>query len=125
MSWYHRVLDMDANFLRAHWGLGLTLAQSGNYGEAIPELEKAVEMSERGPAFLGSLGFAYAASSRRSDAKEIVEQLEERSKTRYVPPCTVAIVFAGLGEKDWCMAWLEKGNEERDPWITDLKVNFM
>ena len=42
-----------------------------------------------------------------------------------MPPTTVAIVFAGLGDKDEAMAWLEKAWEEHDPWMTALGVEFM
>jgi hypothetical protein len=37
----------------------------------------------------------------------------------------VATVFSGLGEKDQAMTWLEKAIEERDPWLTGLKVEPM
>jgi Flp pilus assembly protein TadD len=119
------VLALDPDFLRAHWGLGLALAQSGNYREAVPELQKAVALSDEGAAFLSSLGYVYAVSDRRPAAEEIVEKLEERSKTTYVPPSTVAIVLTGLGEKDQALTWLERANEEHDPWVTTLRIDFM
>jgi Flp pilus assembly protein TadD len=125
MPWFRRVLEMEPGSLRAHWGLGLALAQSGSSREAAAELEKSVALSDEGPAFLGSLGYVYATSDRRPAAEEIVRKLEERSKTGYVPASTVAIILAGLAEKDQALAWLERANEERDPWITTLRINFM
>ncbi len=125
IPWFRRVLDMDPTFLRTHWVLGLALVQKKRYDEAITELQKAVELSGSGPAQLGSLGYAYAVAGRRAEALEIVEKLKESSREHYVPPATVSIVFSGLGEKDQAMAWLEKANEERDPWVTELKVQPM
>ncbi|MGH9316238.1 MAG: protein kinase domain-containing protein [Thermoanaerobaculia bacterium] len=124
IPWFRRVLDMDPSFLRAHWALGLALVQKGRYEEAIAELQKAVELSGGG-VILGSLGYAYAVAGRRAQALEIVEKLKEGSRERYVPPAAVALVFAGLGEKDQAMLWLEKAYEERDPWATDLKTQPM
>jgi TolB-like protein/Flp pilus assembly protein TadD len=119
---FRRVLDIDPNYLRAHWGLGLALVQKKKYDEAIAELQKAVELSGGGAGQLGSLGYAYGAAGRRAEALGIVEKLKERSRERYVPPATVAIVLSGLGETDQALAWLERANEARDPWATGLKV---
>jgi serine/threonine-protein kinase len=125
IPWFRRVLDMDPNFLRAHFGLGLALVHKKRYDEAIVELQKAVELSGGGAGQLAALGCAYAAASRRAEALEIVEKLKERSREHYVPPAMVAGVFSGLGEKDQAMTWLEKAIEERDPWLTSLKVEPM
>jgi serine/threonine-protein kinase len=125
ISWFHRVLDMDSSYWRAHWGLGLALLQKKSYEEAIAELRKAVEISGRGGVQLGSLGYAYAVAGRRTDALEVVEKLKASSKEHYVAPAALALVFTGLGEKDQALTWLEKSGEERDPWATALKVEPM
>jgi TolB-like protein/Tfp pilus assembly protein PilF len=125
IPWFRRALEMDPNFLRAHWGLGLALAQRKEYEEAIAELRKAVELPGSGAVQLGSLGYVYAIANRRTEALEIVERLKEASTQHYVPPTAVAIVFSGLVEKDHALTWLEKANEERDPWATALKVEPM
>ncbi len=125
IPWFHRVLEMDPNYLRARFALGLSLVHKKRFDEAIVELRKAVELSGGGSAQLAALGYAYADANRRSEALEIVEKLKARSSDRYVPPAIVAGVPAALGEKDQAMAWLEKAVEERDPWLTSLKVEPM
>ena len=40
----------------------------------------------------------------------------------YLAPYHFAIVYAGLGETDVVFEYLEKGYEERSPWMTWLKV---
>ena len=125
IPWFRRVLAMDPTFLRAHFGLGLVLVHEKKYDEAITELRKAVELSGGGAAQMGALGYAYAVANRRAEALEIVEKLKERSREHYVPPAMVATVFSGLGERDQAMIWLEKAIEERDPWLTGLKVDPM
>jgi eukaryotic-like serine/threonine-protein kinase len=124
IPWFRRVLDMDPTFPRAHWGLGLSLVALKRYDDAIAELRRAADLSSGG-VILGSLGFACAVSNRRAEALEIVHRLEESSKLHYVPPAAVAIVFSGLGEREQAVAWLEKAEEARDPWITGLKVEPM
>ena len=49
--------------------------------------------------------------------------LEQRQR-HYLPPYNVALVFAGLGEKDTALQWLEQAFEERDvhmPFLLDHK----
>jgi TolB-like protein/Tfp pilus assembly protein PilF len=122
LTWFRRTLEIDPNFLRGHWGAGLALTAKRNLEEAIAELSRAAELSQGRPGNLGSLGYAYGVANRRDDALRVLEALLKTSE-RYVPPATVAIVYSGLGEKDEAMRWLEKANEERDPWVTGLKVD--
>jgi serine/threonine protein kinase/tetratricopeptide (TPR) repeat protein len=125
ISWFRRVLEMDPSFSRAHWGLGLALVQKKAYGEALAELQKAVELSGGGGVQLGSLGYCLAVTGRSAEALEIAETLKAGSKEHYSPPAAVALVYSGLGEKDEAFSWLERANEERDPWATGLKVEPM
>ncbi len=125
IPWFRRVLAMDPSFVRARFGLGLAFIHQKRHDEAIAELRKAVELSGGGAAQLAALGYAYAEAGRRAEALAIVAKLKERSLQRYVPGGMVAAVLAGLGEKDEAMVWLEKANEERDPWLTSLKVEPM
>jgi TolB-like protein len=124
IPWFRRALDMDPHFLRAHWGMGLAALGKGRHEEAIAELQEAVELSG-GPAVLGSLGYACAVAGRRDRALAIADELKVGARGRYVSPASVAVVYAGLGEKDQAMLWLEKAVEERDPWATDLKTQQM
>jgi hypothetical protein len=40
------------------------------------------------------------------------------SKQSYVPPTTIALIYARLGEKDAAMDWLERAKPEKDPKIS-------
>jgi hypothetical protein len=52
-----------------------------------------------------------------------VQELLEISKQRYVPPASVAAIYAALGDKDEAFAWLEKAEETRDGILVRLKVD--
>ena len=43
----------------------------------------------------------------------MLDELKRVSGQEYVPATSIALVYAGLGEKDQAFAWLEKGYEER------------
>ncbi len=119
---YRKALEIDPNFWVAHLFLGKTYGQKRMYEEAITELQKAGRVTTEPRSVTA---YIYAVSSRRGEAKKVVAELKELSKRRYVPPYHIAVIYAGLGEKDQAFAWLQNAYEERDAWIAWLKVEPM
>jgi len=94
------------------------------YREAIAELEKAVNFSNRtDEVSMASLGKVLGDSGRKQEARKVLEELEERSKHRYMSPYLIALVQIGLGERDQAIASLEQGYLNRDQWMMYLKVD--
>ena len=77
----------------------------------------------QGLQWLGSLGRVYAAAGRRKEAREILQQLNELSKQRYVTPYVLGQTYAALGEIDEAFCWLETGYQERAAWMVVLKID--
>src|SRR6266581_4689432 len=96
--------------------------QMGESDQAIAECQKALSVFGRNPAILSVLGYVYAVSGRRSEAQNIVAEIESLWKRRYFSPVDVALVHAGLGNKDEAFAWLTKAYESRDPQLIWIKV---
>ena len=85
---------------------------SGKLPKAIPEYQKAVELSPLEQDSSAALAHAYATAGRRTKAKKIVDDLERRSRTNYVSPYMIATIHAGLGNKDRAFEFLEKAYQE-------------
>ena len=117
-----KTVEMDPTYALAHWYLGLAYEQRGMFAEAIEEFQKAVALSQRNPTYLASLGHGYAMAGQGAEARKLLQELRELSKQRYVLPYCFAVIHAGLGEKDEAFAYLEKGYQERDSWLNQLKV---
>jgi len=45
--------------------------------------------------------------------------------TRYVSPYSIALVHAGLGDRDQALAWLDKAYAERSDYMAYLKLEPM
>ena len=67
------------------------------------------------------IGNARAQAGERHEALRALEELTTESKRRYVPAFHIAIVDAGLGDKDQAFAWLDRAYEERSQFLVDLK----
>ena len=119
---WRKTVELDPNFWLAHYALALVYEQKGMYEEAISESKKALNLFVDSPWVLGGLGHIYAVSGHRNEAYQVLDELKERAQKCYVSPFDVALIHAGLGETDEALEWLEKAYEERNQWLTWLRV---
>ena len=119
-SW--RALAMEPKFGAAQHTLGLAYEQMGMTEEAIVELRNARECAGNQPAVVAALAHAYSTASQSMEAAETLKALEDLSRHRYVSPYWYGIVYAGAGDGEAALTWLEKARDERDVWLTWLQV---
>ena len=107
-------IELDPNSFRTRLILALAYQMQARYPEAIAEAQKGVELSEIRSSFaLGALGYCYAVAGRRSEAIEILRELEKKYAEGESTGAYLAWVYAGLGDKDQAFAWLEKDFQDR------------
>jgi len=116
-------IDMDPDFVLPHLVLGQAYEQKRMYDQAITELRRAVDISQSSAPAIAALARTYAVSGRTTEARKLLDQLMEQSKRRYVSPFYVAIVYAGLGENDQALDWIEKAYKDRSNAIVFAKVD--
>ncbi len=120
---YKKVLEMDPNYAMARFGIGDAYLGMGRYAGAIEELQKAVALGDNATIYLTRLGEAYAYAGRKAEARQVLVQLNEQAKKRYVPPCGIAMMYTVLGNKDEAFVWLEKAYDERSAYVVILSVD--
>jgi TolB-like protein/DNA-binding winged helix-turn-helix (wHTH) protein/Tfp pilus assembly protein PilF len=106
-------IEMDPMYLLAHIVLGQSYEQKGQYSEAIVELQKAASMAPNSPPVLAALGHAYAVAGKRVEALQLLDELKSQSARRYVSPFYLALMYAGLGEHEQALTWLNKSYDDR------------
>jgi TolB-like protein/DNA-binding winged helix-turn-helix (wHTH) protein/Tfp pilus assembly protein PilF len=116
-------VDMDPNFILPHLVLGQAYEQKKAYDQAVAELRRAADISQNSPPVLAALARTCAVSGRTPEAKKLLALLMEQSKKQYVSPFYVAIVYAGLGENEQALDWLEKAYKDRSNAIVFAKVD--
>lgn len=109
-----RTLEMDPNFVPAHFSLGAVYEDQGSWQQATDEYKKVIELSPDDPTALAAIGYIHARSGEKAEARKIIDQLTEISKKHYVPSFEFAAIFAGLGDADGAMLWLEKAYQKRE-----------
>jgi serine/threonine-protein kinase len=120
-----RCIEFDPNYARGHATLGWAFLKKGMRDEGLAELEKAVALSPGNSLWLTQLAQAYALVGKVGQAREVLRQVEELSRQRYVSPYHLAYVYTGLGEHDTAMEWLERAYEERAGAVYGIKGSFL
>ena len=111
---FHKTLELEPNFPPAQQFLPAAFEQKGMYEEAIAGFKKAISLlgGAEWAMTRGGLGHVYAVTGKKSEARALIDELNQLSLRGYVPSPSVALIYAGLGDKDQAFAWLEKGYHE-------------
>jgi TolB-like protein/DNA-binding winged helix-turn-helix (wHTH) protein/Flp pilus assembly protein TadD len=120
-----KAFSIDPGFWVAHLMMGAIYERTGKPEAAIQSFEKAYSNSGGNLQALAAKGYVLARSGRRPEAEQIVHSLLETGKTRFVPPTAIALVYAGLGDRESTFQWLEKGYESRDVHMVFLTIDPM
>jgi tetratricopeptide (TPR) repeat protein len=118
----HAILDAEPNSAVAHWGAGLCYEQKGAAASAIAELQKAVSLSVS-LNFKVSLAHAFGVFGKGAEARRILKMLQERARGSYVPSYWFAIVYAGSGQDELALDWLERAYQERSTVLAYLRLD--
>jgi DNA-binding winged helix-turn-helix (wHTH) protein len=109
---------------RAFWGhlvLGVAYRQQGRSDEAIAEVRRAVELSDGSSMMTGWLGLTLAVGGHAREARSVLERLQARAASGYVPPSSIAWVYIGLGEIDRAFEWLNRAVDGLDQLIMPIR----
>jgi len=118
-----RTVELDPNYPVTYWVLGLLLRKMGRYELAIDEGEKGVKLSGGSPLMNAALAQTFATAGKREKAIQILDDLTNLTKQKYVAPYFFAGIHIGLGEDDRAIEYLEKSYEEHSHWLIYLHLD--
>ena len=81
------------------WEIGVYI-QNGLFNEALAELEKAKGERKSDPILIYDTGMVYAAQGKRSEALQVIKELEEMSGASLSEAHWIAKIYATLNEKE-------------------------
>jgi tetratricopeptide (TPR) repeat protein len=116
-------VELDPNFAAAHLLLGETYVQMGLHEQGLAELQSAASLSGNSPLYLAQVAVAYAAEGRKTEALQIIAQLQTTSGKRYVSPYGLAQIYAALNDKEQTFKWLQIAYDDRAVWMSYLAVD--
>jgi tetratricopeptide (TPR) repeat protein len=119
----HETIELDPGFALAHRRLGEAYLYQGHYPKAVAEFQKGLELSGRAIVYQALLGEPEALAGRETDAQQVLADLEDVVRRRYVSSSAIATVYLGLGDRDEAFRWLCKALDERAHSLAYVKVD--
>ena len=118
-----RTVDLDPNYPVTYWILGLLLRKTGRYEMAIAEGEKGVQLSGGSPLMRAALAHTLGTAGRTKEALQILDDLTQLAKQKYVAPYFFAGIHVGLGENERAIEYLQTCYEEHSHWLIYLHLD--
>jgi len=97
--------------------------QLGRQDAALDAMARADRLAGGSHMAMAARGYLLATLGRDRAARDVLRTLEQGSREWYVPPSGLALVYAGLGERDRAFEWLEKAFTARDVYLVFLPVD--
>ena len=126
----HKAVEIDPNEWSGHYFLAVAEDGLGRPTQAVPEYQKAVELSHNNTDALAGLAHAYLNTGAKAQAAKILRQLKQQSTQIYVSPYMIATIYASMGDKNKAFEFLEAAFRERSPDIAyflkaDLRLDLL
>jgi len=93
--------------------LGWIYEQKGMFQEALSAFRKSWDLTLK----RASIAHAFARSGNRSAAEKILGELLEESKRKYISPYDIAVIYAGLDDKERAFQWLNTASGEHSGFL--------
>ncbi len=117
------VLEMDPQVARAGLLEEWAYIEKGLPAPAL----SMVRMGERSfgdkPWFWSDLAYVSGRAGKQEQARRAIDKLRQLYQPQRTDPALFAIAYAGLGDKDQSLAWLEKAYSQHSNSMATLKVD--
>jgi len=117
-----RAQDLGANLWLSHYMVAECCFGEGNFEEASRLAKLAWETSGGVGWALGLYGLTEGMVGLKQRAREVLDQLREISRSRYVATHSLAMVHLGLGERDLAFETLERAIDRHEVAVSFLRV---
>jgi len=117
-----RTLEVEPAFDEARVYLGLSYVQAGNPKAAIAEYQRMTPAAADTPDCKAMLAHAHALAGNEGKARAILAELLQLSRSHYVPPFWLAMVYLGLDDHPEALTCLERACEDPDDSLVGIKV---
>jgi serine/threonine-protein kinase len=96
---------------------------AGDSAAAVRDLEAAVARSGRASQVVAMLARAYVAAGKRDKAVALYRELRQRAASGYIPPSSLAMAAAALGDRATALDELEHAERVRDVRLVFLGID--
>jgi tetratricopeptide (TPR) repeat protein len=119
---YSEAMAKDPHSPVPYWGVGKALSLQGKYGEAVKVMRQFKLANGFEPSLLtAEIGYALGREGKASEARQIAE-LQEKSKSAYIDPYLVSLIYLGMGNEQLTLQWLHSAYAARSPFLISIST---
>ncbi len=114
-------LEMNPKYAPGYFWLGRIYTSEGRYGDAETALQNIGPLRTWTPA-MAVRGYLYAKSGRSREARTVLGEFDDLVRQgRYASGYAIAVIYAGLGDRERVFSYLDAAYRERSHWLVWLK----
>ena len=117
-------IELDPNSFLCHLSAGITNIALKNFDQANASLLAAQKLASTDLFTIHGRIWALCLTKRFEEARVLMEEIKERSKTEYVANTLKGLSAGYLGDFDAAFEYLEKAYDDRDPMLLVLKYEW-
>jgi serine/threonine protein kinase/tetratricopeptide (TPR) repeat protein len=118
---FRETLQLDPTSYLVMWVSGQAYECKGDFPAALRWYAKARQLEDNS-LLIAQIGGIYARMGDERGARNILEQLQQRSTRQHVPPDAFGILYFHMGEKNKAFAFLNRAFDEHAEDIVVYKV---
>ncbi len=123
MQHYREAMAKDPHSPVPYWGLGKTLSLRGKFVEAVEVMRQFKPANGFEPPLLrAEIGYALGREGKTSDALREIAELREESKSTFVDPYLVSLIYLGMGDEQGTLQWLNRAYVARSPFLISIST---
>lgn len=123
MVHYREAVARDPHSPVPYWGLGKTLSLQGKYGEAVKTIRQFKTANGFEPHLLtAEIGYALGREGKMSEAQQEIAELREQSKSTFVDPYLVSLIYLGMRDEKDTLQWLNRAYVVRSPFLISIST---
>jgi TolB-like protein/Flp pilus assembly protein TadD len=123
MGYYREAVAMDPHSPVPYWGLGKTLSLQGKYAEAVKVMRQFKPANGFEPPLLtAEIGYALGREGKMSDARREISELRKESKSTFVDPYLVSLIYLGMGDEQATLQWLNRAYVVRSTFLISIST---
>jgi len=113
-------IELDPRSRVAHLFAAKAHIEQGLFEEGLNEAQISHDLCPTNSSGRANAGYACALAGRLSEATKILVTLLELAAKQYVPAYNIAMIYNALGQTGDALTWLERGMNQRAPYMTFL-----
>jgi eukaryotic-like serine/threonine-protein kinase len=121
---FKKTIEMEPNFFLTHGELGWAYSGKGLYEKALSSFKEAIRISGGARSVdVAGMGYIYGRIGEHDKAREVLTDLLNQAKQRYISPEDIALVYAALNDFDNAFFFLNEAVNKRGFWTCFLMVD--